>query len=182
MGRRYVWGEFDTDDTESSKAGEQFTKTFVSRGYSESEIKIRIDSTSCQDRNELLRYKDRTLKAKIPCILTCNTQLPNIKEATNKHWDILKINTRLEIIFKEKPIMAFRRNRNLRDIIGKKTILHDKVLREIYITKWKGWCSPCNSRCNNLCCNQIRSTKEFTSNIMKEKLKYTIALITKANS
>ena len=115
-----------SDDTEFNKAGEQLTKTFISRGYNESEIKIQIDRTACQDRNELLRYKDRTLKAKIPCILTYNTQLPNIKGAINKHWNILKINPRLETIFNKKPIMAFRRNRNLWDIIGQKTIYMKK--------------------------------------------------------
>ena len=136
-----------------------------------SEIKIQIDRAACQDRNELLRYKDRTLKAKIPCILTYNTQLPNVKESINKHWNILKINPWLETIFNEKPSMAFRRNRNVRDIIGQKTILHDKVLREIHITNRKGWCSPCNNICNNLCCNQIGNTNEFTSNITNEKFK-----------
>ena len=107
----------------SAKRREHLKKKFISRGYRETEIQLQIDRAASQDREELLRYKDRTPKAKIPCILTYNTQLPNIKEAINKHWNILKINPRLENIFNEKPIMAFRRNRNLRDIIGQKTIL-----------------------------------------------------------
>ena len=59
--------------TEFNKAAEQLTKTFISRGYSESEIKIQIDKETCQDKNELLRYKD------IPCILT-STLLHKIKD------------------------------------------------------------------------------------------------------
>ena len=54
-------------------------------------------------------------------MLTYNTHIPNIKDA------------RLETMFKEKPFMAFRRNRILKDIIGQKTVLHDRVLREIQI-------------------------------------------------
>ena len=132
---------------------------------------IQINRASRHNRDDLLRYKIKTPMARIPCVLTYNPLLPDIKEAINKHWNILNINPKLEAIFKEKPIMAFRRSRNLRDIIGQINIIHGKVQRKKYITSKKGWCSPCNSKSNNLCCKQIRNTNEFTSNVTKEKFK-----------
>ena len=67
--------------------------------------------------------------------------------------------------------MAFKRNRNLRDLIGQKTLLNDKVHRNKDIRSRKGWCSPCNTRRNNLCCSQIGDTNKFQSNVTKEKFK-----------
>ena len=102
--------------------------------------------------------------SRVPYVLTYSHQLPNIKEAINKHWDILKINPQLETIFTDKPILAFRRNKNLRDILGQKTILNGKVKRNIPINERKGWCQ------------QVRNTNTFKSNKTKEEFK------TKTNS
>ena len=60
-------------------------------------------------------------------MVTYNRQLPPIKEAIDKHWDILKIDPKLRTAFIDKPFMAFKRNKNLRDIIGQKTVLNDKA-------------------------------------------------------
>ena len=67
--------------------------------------------------------------------------------------------------------MAFKRNRNLRDMIGQKTLLNNKVQRKKSIRTQKGWCSPCNSHGKNECCSHVRNTNEFKSNVTKEKFK-----------
>ena len=67
--------------------------------------------------------------------------------------------------------MAYRRNTNLRDILGQKTILNGKVKRSTPIHERKGWCSPCNSRNFNLCCQQMRNTNTFKSNMTKQEFK-----------
>ena len=108
---------------------------------------------------------------RVPHVLTYNHQLPNIKAAINKHWDILKIKPPLETIFTEKAIIAFRRNKNLKDILGQKTILNGKVKRNIPINESREWCSPCNSRKFNLCCQQVKNTNTFKSNKPKAEFK-----------
>ena len=90
------------------------------RGYEEKEIQEQILRASQQNRNALLQYKERIPLQKIPCVVTYNPRLAHIKEAINKHWDILKIDPKLKTVFSEMPFMAFKRNRNLRDIIGQK--------------------------------------------------------------
>ena len=74
-----------------------------------------------------------------PKVVTNNPRLPHIKEAIDKHWDILKIDPKFKTIFSEKPFMAFKRNWNLRYIIGQKTIVNNKVKRNIDIITQKGW-------------------------------------------
>ena len=54
----------------------------------------------------------------------------DIKRAVNKHWDLLKINRDFEQSFTELSIIAFIRNRNLQDILGKKTTMSK------YWSKW----------------------------------------------
>ena len=56
-----------------------------------------------------------------PCVITYNHQLPNIKEATNKQWDILKINPKLKTIFTEKSMMAYRKKHKSQGYIRSKT-------------------------------------------------------------
>ena len=66
-------------------------------------------------------------------------------------------------VFKVTPVIAFRKNTSLRQIIGKNTIRH-----EIKLNMTKGECIPCNtSQC--LSCQQIISTTTFESTQTNEK-------------
>ena len=76
------------------------------------EISKKYDSST---KPEITSKINRT-----PLILTYNHNLPDIKRTVNKHWDILKINRELEQVFTELPIITFRQNRNLQDILVKK--------------------------------------------------------------
>ena len=111
------------DFTEQSK---ELTKRLVERGYNENEIQQQISKTSKTDRAHILNQKRQARSNRIPLILTYNHTLPDIKKAVDKHWDLLKINKDFEQVFTELPIIAFRRNRNLRDIFGKKISINDR--------------------------------------------------------
>ena len=65
--------------------------------------------------------------------------------------------------------MAFKRNNNLKDLIGQKTIVNGKVQRKKDGRNRKGWCSPCKNHGNNLCCRHLRNTNKFMSNTTKQK-------------
>ena len=160
-----------TTEVEIKHACDQLTDKMTRRGYKENEIREQILRASQQNRDTLLQYKERTPLQKMPCVVTYNQQLPPIKEAIDKHWDILKIDPKLRTVFSDKPFMAFKRNKNLRDIIGQKTVLNDKVRRHKDIATQKGWCSPCNSHGKNLCCRQIRNTNHFMSTSTKQTFK-----------
>ena len=94
---------------------------------------------------------------RIPCVVTYNRQLPNIKDAIHKHWNLLKLSEKLEPVFQEKPFMAFKRN-NLKDLIGQKTIVNGRVQRKKDVRNRKGWCSACNNHGNNLCSRHVTRT------------------------
>ena len=80
-----------------------------------------------------------------------------------KHWHLLHINPNLAEIFQNPPILAFRRNKNLRDIIGTKLIENGKVKRK-FTNKIQGKCTPCLVSNRTLCFKQIVHTTKFRSN------------------
>ena len=53
----------------------------------------------------------------IPFVLTYHPELPKVKEIVNKHWPIIESSKRLNKIFPQKSIMAYRRPKSLRDIL-----------------------------------------------------------------
>ena len=160
-----------SEDHEFDKAAQLLSDKLKSRKYKDEEIITQISKAKSQNRNLLLQSRERKPLNRIPCVVTYNKKLPDIKGAIDRHWHLLKINSDLEPVFTEKPFMAFKRNRNLKDLIGQKTLLNNKVQNKKDIRSRKGWCSPCNTRRNNLCCSQIRDTNEFQSSMTKEKFK-----------
>ena len=98
-------------------------------------------------------------------MLKYNRTLPNIKEIVMKHWHLLRTNPNLAEIFQSPPISAFRRNRNLRDIIGTKLIENGKV-KSKFTNKIQGKCTPCLANNRIPCCKQVVHTTTFRSNQM----------------
>ena len=164
---RRICSNLDDFDLASTK----LQKRLENRGYETEEITQQISEARTRNRDDLLKYKIKDPSMRIPYVLTYNQTLPNAKEAINKNWNILQINTKLKDTFKEKPIIAYRRNKNLGDILGQKTLKNGKVFRRKTIDNRKGRCSPCHSRSNCKCCRQLVNTDTFTSRKTNRKYK-----------
>ena len=97
-----------------------------------------------------------------PFVITYNKSLPNVKQIINKHWHLLQINSNLRTAFEQEPLRAYRRNKNLGDLIRSKKILDGKVVRKNN-SKKQLFCSPCLIRRDDICCQQVLKTNTFTS-------------------
>ena len=113
-------------------------------------------------RKDLLEISKQSERKQIVLPLTYNRTLPNLRQIINKHWDILKINPELKEIFHVKPMIAFKRNKNIGEIIGGNTIKNNKVLK-INKSRHNGKCTPCYSNSRALCCKQVQNTQTFQS-------------------
>ena len=91
------------------------------------------------DRKKLLEEKAKKQSNRIPLVLTYNRTLPNVKRAISNNWNLLHINQKFKDVFQEPPILAFRRNRNLYDLLGCKNIVDGKLER---LSKKKKWDFP----------------------------------------
>ena len=68
------------------------------------------------DRHRLFHGsgKDTKKSDRVPLIMTYNPANPDMKKIIDKHWNILQLCNKKEA-FKEKPLISYRRNRNLTD-------------------------------------------------------------------
>ena len=139
----------------------QLKKDLANRGYKEPELSREIERAAGQDRQTLLTYKERPTSSRIPLIVTYNKNLPDLKGILNTTWEHLEINPTVKAKFQDKPIICYKRNRNLRDEIGQTRISRNRVVRERI--HQRGRCSPCLGRTDCQCCNHMISTSFFTN-------------------
>ena len=95
-------------------------------------------------------------------MLTYNRTLSNVKTAISNNWNLLHINQEFKDVFQEPPILAFRRNRALYDLLGCKNIVDGKLQR---LSKKKKieLSTKCFSKSGNVCCKQVVHTQSFKS-------------------
>ena len=94
-------------------------KDFQTRGYKESILEEHFAKVSNIDRKQLLTYNEKKGDNKIKFITEYNKGLPNIRFFFESNWHLLQTNEKLAETFEDKPILASRRNRNLRDFWSK---------------------------------------------------------------
>ena len=110
------------------------------------------------DRESLLTYRERSEDRRIPLVVTYDNRLPDIRNIVNESWSILQINESESRKFKEKPRICYRRNRNLRDVLGQTRLSGGRVVRT---KKQTGRCTPCHGRGDARCCNHMVNTRVF---------------------
>ena len=67
----------------------------------------------------------------MPLTVTYNMTLPDLKTRIDKNWHILQIQPKLKEVFTEPPILAFKRNKSLKDIIGGNKIFDNKNVSHV---------------------------------------------------
>ena len=140
------------ETSELSKNLQVLKESFVNRGFKEKFLDTELQRLSEIERDALLTPKSKEKDHKrIHFITTYNKTLPNLKHIINKHWYLLQIHSNLRTAFEQEPLIAYRRNKNLGDLIGSKKILDGKVVRKN------------NSKYYFICCQQVLKTNTFTS-------------------
>ena len=87
------------------------------RGYSETEINQNIEAVlDNYDRDALLSDENKNKKQGIPLVFVTkyNPGIRKIKQKLVKYWHILQ---RDKDVFSELPIVAYKRNKNLGDLL-----------------------------------------------------------------
>ena len=105
-------------------------------------------------QEEALRPKTREQKAIIPMVVTYNPDLPPVRRIVNQGWKLLHEDERLRKVFKNRPIIGYRKPKNLKDLLVRSKLVYEQE-------EEKG-CSPCNyQRCS--WCSQVKETNTFKS-------------------
>ena len=100
--------------------------TLTKRGYNKKYTTTQINRTISIPRNELLNKIKTSNTERLPLTVTYNRTLPDLKTIIDKNWHILQIEPKLKETFAEPPILAFKRNKNPKDIIEGNKIFDNK--------------------------------------------------------
>ena len=150
-----------SENDEFNKHSENLMKKLVDRGHSKTDVIQQIDKAKLVKRSDLLSKKVNTTTKNTILTVTYNRNLPNLKQAIDNNWHILGINSTIAPLFKDKPIIAYRRNKNLKNLLCKHKLCDNKPI--VKKPNKIGRCQPCHSRANNKCCKQMVNTNHVTN-------------------
>ena len=136
----------------------------MKQAYVQKLVDEQIEKVDKLVRDDLLQEKDKKQQdpKRTPLIFTCSQFLPNLTAVVHKTWNILHTNKKLRELFQEHPITAFKRNKNLKEIIRSTRIENGKV-KKFNIPSRTGKCTPCLSGAGTVCFNQVLTTNTIIS-------------------
>ena len=136
----------------------EYSNFFVACGYKKDGVLSEMQKSLLLTQEESLRTRERHTTTRIPLVTTYNPHTSYIAEMANRNWHFLQSKERLARIFKEQPLIAYRRPKSLRDVLVS-TKLRGKTTNDQTTTL--GSCGPCNKpKCS--CCGLINRTATFT--------------------
>ena len=114
--------------------------TSTKRSYNKKHTTTQINRAISIPRNELLNKIKTSNTERLPLTVTYNRTLPDLKTIIDKNWHILQIEPKLKETFAEPSILAFKRNKNLKDIIRGNKVFDNKkhFERKKKLTKGNG--------------------------------------------
>ena len=114
-----------TKDADFEKHARDMKKHYADRGYPDDIIQKAYEKGRQQDHHDLIHGTPplREKNSRIPLVLTYNPLNPNLMKMIKKNWHILHHSPACKELFPDKPMLAYRRNRNLRDNLVRANLL-----------------------------------------------------------
>ena len=133
----------------------EMKKNLCKRGYTKRSIDNELKKVDKLDRNTLLQFRtDKSKTDRVPLVLTYSKGLPHVREIIKKKMTVLHKSEKIKKVFIKPPILAFRRDKNLKDIL-----VHKKHNSMFFKQEHK--CEPCSRNC--AICPYVRNTHTFTN-------------------
>ena len=115
-------------DTFFDNRSEEFIKHLVRRGYSRSSLQRDANCVRAIPRHATLQPQEQktTKTYRTPFVISFNPALPNISSIVKKHITILQSSTNCRKAFPCPPVIAYKRNASLRDLLVHSELLKNK--------------------------------------------------------
>ena len=157
--------------SEFNKNCDIIIKRFEERGYPENLVNEQVDKVKNMKRKQLLSTNKRTIQNRIPVPINYNRYLQNISNIITKNCNILQISPTLQKVFDKKPMITYKRNKNLGELIGGHTLQGRKVFNT-HLQIIRDESKSCNTtNKSSFCCTQVVYTKTFKSYQTKRTFK-----------
>ena len=109
----------------SNKAFEKnittFKKHLMEIGYPQNFINNTLSEVKFQERTQALLQRNKTKKRILPLVTRYYPAVPNLKEILTRKWYLIQQQPLLNQIFKEPPIISYRKGRSFKDILRRKS-------------------------------------------------------------
>lgn len=103
------------DIYERTKIINSFREKLLQRNYKQTEIDEAIISTSNLERNDLLTNTEKPDVKTTIFITKYNPAVKQLKRSIIKHWNLIENDPELSIILRRKPVIAYKRHKNLQE-------------------------------------------------------------------
>ena len=113
----------------------EFQKHLRERGYPRNLITLTLSEIHFENRKEALRQKPSREKTILPFVTQYQPSVPSLKNILMKHWQLIEKQPLLRQIYKEPPIISYKRGRSLKDILVKAKLWDLKAKTR----GWKAW-------------------------------------------
>ena len=97
----------------------KFETNLIERGYPEKLTQETLSEVKFESRKEALTQKQKQNKRILPFVTEYHPSVPNWKQILMKNWHFIEQQPRLNEIFREPPIVSYKRGRSLKDILVK---------------------------------------------------------------
>ena len=104
---------------------ERFLKPYISkfkrhlrdRGYPRNLVEKLLSEIKFTRRGSVLKGNNKTQKDILPFVTQYRPSVSNLKQALLKKWHLIQNQPLLRQIFKEPPIISYRKGKSLRDLL-----------------------------------------------------------------
>ena len=136
----------------------EYSEYFVACGYKRNKVLTEMNNVLKLTQEESLQLREKGTNSRIPLVTKYNLHTSFISGIANRNWHFLQSKERLAKLFKERPLVAYRRPKSLRDMLVSSK-LRSKTTKDKANTDHG--CGPCNKpRCSP--CLLIEKTTTFT--------------------
>ena len=100
----------------------KFKRHLRDRGYPRNLVEKLLSEIKFTRRGSVLKGNNKTQKDILPFVTQYRPSVSNLKQALLKKWHLIQNQPLLRQIFKEPPIISYRKGKSLRDLLVRATI------------------------------------------------------------
>ena len=101
----------------SEKTFEENIINFKRRGYTDKLIDKKLPEVKHHERMSALQNKTKTHKKVLPFVTEYRPSVPNLKNIIMNKWHLIENQPLLREIFKDPPIISYKKGKSLQDIL-----------------------------------------------------------------
>ena len=107
----------NSSETAFTTAVSQFKTNLIQRGYPETLVSTTLEEIKFEGRNSALQQKRKENTRILPFVTQYRPSVPNLKQMLMQKWHLIQQQPLLRKIFKDSPIVSYKRGRSLKDIL-----------------------------------------------------------------